>query len=449
MKTMISASEYAKRRQTLLAKLPDNSAVIIPSSAMQDRGNGTEFPFSQDRNFYYLTGFEETEACLFLSNRSDMADTEVPSNHFSLLFCLEKDKQQEIWHGRRLGVAAAPQVLAVDAAEDIEKLESQLPELLNNHDSVYLLLGQHLDNESTVFDALQTLRAAPKQSRHAPQAVIDLSPIINEMRLIKSEREIAVMQAAADMSCRAHKRAMQFAAPGKFEYQLEAEITHEFMLSGARQPAYNSIVGSGENACILHYTDNRDELHDGDLVLIDAGADYQGYAADITRTFPVSGQFSPEQKAIYELVLNAQLSAMTLIQPGNTMKQATDRAVEVICAGLIELGILQGTLADVIASMAWRQYFMHGLGHWLGLNVHDVGMYKVDGVDRPLQAGMVLTVEPGIYIDSDSEADARWHGIGVRIEDNVLITETGHKVLTAAVPKTVADIEELMSVSTS
>jgi Xaa-Pro aminopeptidase len=272
-----------------------------------------------------------------------------------------------------------------------------------------------------------------------------LREILHEMRLFKSANEAEIMRQAGKISSQAHCRAMQFCAPGKYEYQLEAELHHEFAMQGARYPAYGTIVGSGDNGCILHYTENQSQLVDGDLVLIDAGGELHGYAADITRTFPVSGRFSEPQSQLYNLVLAAQLKAFTLLKPGNTLKQATDLAIEVITEGLIELGLLSGSLEANIEALSYREFFMHGLSHWLGLDVHDVGHYKVDGTDRPLKAGMVITVEPGIYVSPTAQVDKKWCGIGIRIEDNLLITEQGHEVLTSAVPKTIADIELLMA----
>ena len=435
-----------------MALLPQGSALLVASGTLMGRGNGTEYPFTQNSDFYYLTGFNEPNAWLYMSNlASEKAEQEeqkeqlASENHWSVLFCQPKDKQMEIWHGRRLGVENACKALLVDEAKDVDELEEALPGLLNNHEHVHFLLGSDNDNEALIFGAMQVLRNAPKQSKLAPTSIVDLAPVLHEMRLIKSDWEVKTMRVAADISCEAHKRAMRFSKPGAYEYQLEAEILHEFRMSGAQSVAYNTIVGSGENACILHYTDNNDELKDGDLVLIDAGANYQGYAADITRTFPVNGKFTEEQTIIYNLVLESQLKAMDLLVPGNDLKQAADKAIEVICSGLIDLGILTGTVEENIESLAWRAFFMHGLGHWLGLNVHDVGMYKIAGEDRPLEPGMVLTVEPGIYIDSEAECDDKWKGIGVRIEDNILITEKGNEVLTSAVPKVISEIEALMT----
>lgn len=439
---MIQAEEYITRRARLMASLPADSIVVVPSADIHTQGNGTDFPFVQDTSFLYLTGFNEPNAWLLLSNRQTAEQEKAVS---VTLFCLPKNKLAEIWHGRRLGVEAALQTLDVDQAFPVDTLKQHLPELLNAHQQVYFALGKDAKKEQVLTDALTTLRQAPKQSKSPPNALVDLAPVLGEMRLFKSSAELDVMQQATQISAKAHCRAMQFVKPGVFEYQLEAEIHHEFTMAGAKPTAYGTIVGSGENACILHYTANQDPVKDGDLVLIDAGANFQGYAADITRTFPVNGRFSDTQAQLYQLVLDSQLAALALLKPGNTINQAMDATVDVICRGLLRLGILQGELGDIIEKNLWRQYFMHGLGHWLGMDVHDVGKYKIDGKDRPLQPGMVLTVEPGIYIDSDAAVDPKWHGLGIRIEDDIVITETGHRVLTKDVPKTIAEIEALMS----
>ncbi|MEP2601673.1 MAG: M24 family metallopeptidase, partial [Paraglaciecola sp.] len=310
---------------------------------------------------------------------------------------------------------------------------------------LYFAQGHNPGADELVFDVMQALRDAPKQSKQAPTSVIDIRLILDEMRLIKSDAELEIMRHAAAIACQAHIRAMKFSEAGKNEYHLEAEIHHEFAMQGARHPAYGTIVGSGDNACILHYTENNQTLANGDLVLIDAGCELQGYAADITRTFPVSGKFSEAQKQLYELVLKAQLQTFSVIKANNTIQQASDLAIEVITQGLIELGILQGELADNIEQLTYREFYMHGLSHWLGLDVHDVGHYKVNNEDRALKAGMVLTVEPGIYIAPDAKVDSKWQGIGIRIEDNLLITESGYENLTQAAPKTIADIESIMS----
>ncbi len=431
-------TEFLVRQKNLLHKMQPNSICLIPASHLVTRSRDTEYPFRQDSYFQYLCGFPEPEAWLVLSNHQEY------TNGMCILFCLDKDPNMEIWHGRRFGPKQAKQQYPVNMAFALDELEDRLVDLINGHQHLYFAQGHNTDADDLVFSTLQALREAPKQSKNAPSSLIDIRIILNEMRLIKSSGEIDMMRQAASIATQAHVRAMQFVETGKNEYHLEAEIHHEFAMQGAKYPAYGTIVGAGDNACILHYTENNQELKDGDLVLIDAGCEWQGYASDITRTFPVSGTFSAPQKQLYQLVLDAQLAAFEVIKPNNTINQASDVAIKVITQGLIDLGILKGELADNIEQQTYRQFYMHGLSHWLGLDVHDVGNYKIDGQDRPLQPGMVLTVEPGIYVAPDADVDNKWRGIGIRIEDNLLITQSGYENLTLAAPKTISDIETLM-----
>jgi len=432
-------TEFLTRQKRLLEKMQPNSICLVPGSNLVTRSRDTEYPFRQDSYFQYLCAFPEPEAWLVLSNHQDY------SKELCVLFCLDKDPAMEIWHGRRSGPKQAIQQYPVNRAYALDELDEQLLDLIDGHQHVYFAQGLGHDTDDLVFSLLQALRDSPKQSKQAPSSLIDVRIILDEMRLIKSASEIDLMRQAAAVATQAHIRAMQFVEAGKNEYHLEAEIHHEFAMQGAKYPAYSTIVGAGDNACILHYTENNQGLNAGDLVLIDAGCEWQGYASDITRTFPVSGAFSNEQKQLYELVLNAQLAAFDVIKPDNTIKQASDVAIAVITQGLIDLGILKGELTDNIERQTYRQFYMHGLSHWLGLDVHDVGNYKIDGQDRPLKTGMVLTVEPGIYIAPDADVDSKWCGIGIRIEDNLLITQSGHENLTLAAPKTISDIEALMS----
>lgn len=436
---MIPLKEFLQRQQTVLSQMRPNSVCVVPAAKLVTRSNDTEYGFRQNSDFHYLCGFPEPDALLVMSNQ------QAYDNSLTVLFCLAKDPTAEIWHGRRFGPEAAVEQFGFDQAFELEDTQQALTELMDTHQHVYFSQGQDHETDALVFACIKSLRDAPKQSKSAPPILADLREIIHEMRLFKSAAEAAVMQRVADISAQAHCRAMRFCQAGGFEYQLEAELHHEFAMQGARYPAYGTIVGSGENSCILHYTENQDQLTDGDLVLIDAGGELHGYAADITRTFPVSGKFTQEQAQLYQLVLDAQLASFTLLKPGSTLKQATDLAIEVIVSGLIDLGLLKGSVADNIEKLTYRAFFMHGLSHWLGLDVHDVGRYKIDGQDRPLQAGMVITVEPGIYVSPTAKVDAKWLGIGIRIEDNLLITEQGHKVLTSGVPKTIASIETLMA----
>jgi len=434
---MLSIQEFKQRRLRLLSELLPDSVVLIPAAKEVSRSRDTEFTFRQDSDFYYLTGFNEPDAWLLLSNRQDKPQ--------DILFCRGKDKMAEIWQGRRLGPELAQTELDFTQAYGLDEMQSVWLQQVNGASHLYFAQGHYEFADELLFSLLDTLRSAPKQGLKAPNSLIDVRPLIHERRLFKSNAEIELMEKAAHISARAHKRAMLFAKPGAYEYQLEAELHHEFAMAGARSPAYGTIVGGGQNACILHYTENADKLEDGDLVLIDAGAELQGYAADITRTFPVSGQFSEAQKLLYQLVLDAQLASMELIKPGFTLKQATDKACEVITQGLLDLGLLQGELAHNLEQQTYRQFFMHGLGHWLGLDVHDVGDYKVEGREREFEPGMVLTVEPGLYISTDADVEDKWLGIGIRIEDNLLIIENGHRNLTQSVPKSIAEIEALMA----
>ncbi|MFQ3192781.1 MAG: Xaa-Pro aminopeptidase [Paraglaciecola sp.] len=431
-------TEFLTRQKHLLEKMQPNSICLVPASDLVTRSRDTEYPFRQDSYFQYLCAFPEPEAWLVLSNHQEY------SNGLCVLFCLDKDPTMEIWHGRRLGPIQAKQQYPVNMAFALDELDEKLLDLIDGHQHLYFSQGHNHDADDLIFTILQALRDAPKQSKQAPSSLIDVRIILDEMRLIKTPSEIDMMRQSAAIATQAHIRAMQFVEAGKNEYHLEAEIHHEFAMQGAKYPAYGTIVGSGDNACILHYTENNQDLKAGDLVLIDAGCEWQGYASDITRTFPVSGTFSTEQKQLYQLVLNAQFAAFDVIKPNNTIKQASDVAIAVITQGLIDLGILKGNLTDNIKRQTYRTFYMHGLSHWLGLDVHDVGNYKIDGKDRPLISGMVLTVEPGIYIAPDADVDNKWCGIGIRIEDNLLITQSGHEVLTLAAPKTISDIEALM-----
>lgn len=441
--------EFLSRRKQLLQSMQDNSICLIPAADLVTRSRDTEFAFRQDSYFQYLCGFPEPQAWLVLSNNTSLSKNTDSSEGLAVLFCLDKDPLAEIWQGRRYGPKQAKKEFAVDCAFALDELDEKLLDLIDGHQHLYFAQGHNVDADEQVLSLLQSLREAPKQSKLAPNSIVDVRTILDEMRLIKSAAEVDIMRQAAAISCDAHKRAMQFSKTGINEYHLEAEIHHEFAMRGAKHPAYGTIVGGGDNACILHYTENNQALHTGDLILIDAGCELQGYAADITRTFPVSGQFSQPQKQLYQLVLDAQLAAFEYIKPNNTIKQATDVAVKVITQGLIDLGILQGELADNIEQQTYRQFFMHGLGHWLGLDVHDVGIYKIDGQDRPLKAGMVLTIEPGIYIAPDAKVEDKFKGIGIRIEDNLLVTQTGYENLTQAAPKTITDIQQLMQSSSN
>lgn len=433
----MTQQEYLRRRQALLATMKPGSAALIFAAPEATRSNDSEYPYRQSSDFWYFTGFNEPEAVLVLIKSDD-------THNHSVLFNRVRDLTAEIWFGRRLGQEAAPEKLGVDRALAFSEINEQLAQLLNGLDEVYHAQGEYAYADEIVFTALNTLRKGSRQNLKAPASVTDWRPVVHEMRLFKSPEELEVMRRAGEISALAHTRAMERCRPGMFEYQLEGEIQHEFTRHGARFPSYNTIVGGGENGCILHYTENESELRDGDLVLIDAGCEYKGYAGDITRTFPVNGKFTPAQRAIYDIVLNSLETALTLFRPGTTIQEVTGEVVRIMVTGLVNLEILKGDVEQLIAENAHRAFFMHGLSHWLGLDVHDVGFYGPDR-SRVLEPGMVLTVEPGLYIAPDADVPAQYRGIGIRIEDDIVITETGNENLTATVVKKADDIEALMA----
>lgn len=433
----MTQQEYLRRRQALLATMKPGSAALIFAAPEATRSNDSEYPYRQSSDFWYFTGFNEPEAVLVLIKSDD-------THNHSVLFNRVRDLTAEIWFGRRLGQEAAPEKLGVDRALAFSEINEQLAQLLNGLDEVYHAQGEYAYADEIVFTALDTLRKGSRQNLKAPASVTDWRPVVHEMRLFKSPEELEVMRRAGEISALAHTRAMERCRPGMFEYQLEGEILHEFTRHGARFPSYNTIVGGGENGCILHYTENESELRDGDLVLIDAGCEYKGYAGDITRTFPVNGKFTPAQRAIHDIVLDSLETALTLFRPGTTIQEVTGEVVRIMVTGLVNLEILKGDVEQLIAENAHRAFFMHGLSHWLGLDVHDVGFYGPDR-SRVLEPGMVLTVEPGLYITPDADVPAQYRGIGIRIEDDIVITETGNENLTATVVKKADDIEALMA----
>jgi len=435
--TKIATIEYTHRRQALLTQLPQGAVVIVQCAAVHIRNGDVEHDYRQDSSFFYLSGMLESQATLVLAN-----GVNGPS---STIFCASKNKLQEIWHGRRLGVDAAPGVLMVDHAYSNESLADKLIDLLDGASQVVYSFSRS-DTGEQVQQSLSSLRRLGRQGKICPTQLVDLDPLVDAMRLFKSAAEVDQMALACDISVTAHERAMQVCKVGMNEYQLAAELHHQFAMQGSPRVAYGSIVAGGENACILHYTNNDQVLQDGDLVLIDAGCELDHYASDITRTFPVNGRFSDPQKTIYELVLAAHQATLQCIKPGALFTDMQDVAVKVITQGLIDIGLLTGELDKNIEDKTFRKFYMHNIGHWLGMDVHDVGAYKLDGASRPLLAGMVTTVEPGIYIDPDDmQIDPQWRGIGVRIEDNILVTDTGYRNLTADLPVSVADIETLMA----
>ena len=433
----ISKAEFARRRKNLMGMMDKHTIAIIPGAREVTRSRDTEYPFRQNSDLFYLTGFEEPDAVLVL----------VPGRRQGqvVLFCRERDPDMELWNGYRLGPEGAVAYLGVDDAFPIDDLDEILPGLIEGTQRIYYSMGHDDVFDQRVMGWVNQIRKLVRTGAAPPADFTDLAFLLHEQRLIKSAAEVRVMRKAGEISAAAHVRAMQECQPGRYEYHLEAAIQHTFAEHGARFPAYNSIVGSGANACVLHYTENASKMRAGDLVLIDAGCEYQGYAADITRTFPVSGQFSTEQRAIYDVVLEAQRAAIAKVRPGNTWNQPHDATVRVITRGLIKLGLLRGKERELIKAEAYRDFYMHRAGHWLGLDVHDVGEYRVDGRWRQLEPGMVLTIEPGIYVAADNtKVPKRWRGIGVRIEDDVVVTEQGCDVLTGDVPKRADEIEALM-----
>ncbi len=434
----ISKAEFARRRQRLMALMEPNSIAIVPSASEQRRSRDTEYPFRQDSDFHYLCGFPEPEAVLVL----------IPGRTHGefVLFCRERDQRMELWHGHRAGPEGACADHGADDAFPVGDIDDILPGLIEGRDRVYYSMGRSAEFDRRIMAWVNQIRSKESSGAVPPGEFTDLDHMLHDLRLKKSAAELRLLQRAGEITARAHQRAMRAARAGIHEYQLEAEILHEFAQGGARFAAYPSIVGSGPNSCILHYTDNARPLRDGELVLIDAGCEYQCYAADVTRTFPVSGRFNRQQRAIYDIVLAAQAAAIAAVRPGNHWNAPHEATVEVITRGLRDLGLLRGEVGDLVASEAYREFYMHRAGHWLGLDVHDVGDYRVAGEWRELEPGMVLTVEPGIYIAPDNDnVAARWRGIGIRIEDDVVVTADGCRLLTDAVPRRPEDIEALMA----
>ena len=430
-------AEFERRRQELMNMMEPGSIAVLPAAPERVRNRGTLYPYRQDSDFYYLTGFAEPEAVLVL--------TPGRAQGQYLLFCRERDPAREIWDGARAGQEGAVREFGADDSFPIDDIDEILPGLIEGREKLYYTMGVDLEFDHRVIGWVNHVRQNARSGAKAPGEFVSLQHLLHEMRLIKSRAEIAVMRKAAQISAAAHRQAMQVCRPGMMEYELEAEFQAVFRRHNG-WPAYVPIVGGGANACVLHYIDNNQQLNDGDLVLIDAGVEIDLYASDITRTFPVNGRFTAEQRAVYELVLKAQEAAIEAIAPGRHWNEFHDAATRVLTAGLIELGLLEGPLEQALEQETYRRFFMHRTGHWLGMDVHDVGDYKVDGEWRLLEPGMVVTVEPGLYIAPNSEGvDPRWWGIGIRIEDDVVVTRDGREVLTADVPKRVDEIEALMA----
>lgn len=416
-------SEFNIRREKLFAQMPDNSALIIFTESEKRRNRDCDYLFRPDSYFWYLTGFNEPQAALLMQKNANHCETS--------LFLRPRDPLMETWNGKRLGIENAPNALEIAHAFDIAEINTVLAKKLAKTTACYYAEG------------LQSWGDEIMLAFKSQFEFIDWQPLLDEMRLIKSEYEIALIQQACQISALGHLRAMKQTRPNRYESEIEGEIQYEYSRFGARFPAYNHIVASGENACILHYHENNAVLKEGDLLLIDSGAEFDFYAGDITRTFPINGKFNEAQKAIYELVLTAQKEAIKLLVPQSSIQQANQAVIRIFVEGLVKLGILQGEIDELITANAHRRFYMHGLGHWLGLDVHDVGNYGEER-NRPLQIGMVLTVEPGLYLGNDPDIPEQYRNIGIRIEDNILITDYGNKVLTSAVPKEISDIENIM-----
>ncbi len=434
----MNANEFKRRRQQLMRMMGSDSIAILPTSSEQVRNRDVLFPFRADSDFYYLTGFAEPEAVLVLIPGRAQGEY--------ILFCREKDETRELWDGYRAGLDGAVADFHADDAFPISDLDDILPGMLGESERVYYAMGCNTAFDKRMSDWVGKVRGQSRAGALVPLKFLALDHYLHDMRLYKSRAETAVLRKAAKLSAQGHKQMMRSCRPGMTEYQLASVFSHHCQMKGARELAYPSIVGGGNNACVLHYVENRDELKDGDLVLIDAGCEMDCYASDITRTFPVNGRFSDAQRQLYALVLAAQLAAIDKARPGNHWSDPHEAAVRVIAKGLLKLGLLKGTLSRVLKNESYRKFYMHRTGHWLGMDVHDVGDYKVDSHWRVLEPGMVLTVEPGLYVPLGCKGVAKkWHGIGIRIEDDVLVSKKGPDVLSRDVPKQVDEIEALMA----
>ena len=430
-------SEYGKRRKKLMDMLGDDSIAILPAAPERIRNRDVAFRYRPDSDFYYLTGFAEPEAVMTLIPGREQGEF--------ILFCRERNPEKETWHGTRAGLEGARSDYGANDAYPFTDMDEILPGLLENRERIYYTMGNDAAFDQRVLGWVNQVRGKVRSGVHAPEEFVSLNHILHDMRLYKGREELGKLRKAAAITADAHIRAMQVCRPGMMEYQIEAELLHEFMQQGAHSAAYPCIVGSGANSCVLHYSDNTREMQEGDILLIDAGAEYECYASDVTRTFPVNGRFSSRQRDVYELVLAAQLAAIDAVRPGNHWDQPHKAAVDVFTQGLVDLGILQGSPAMLKEQEAYKRYFMHKTGHWLGMDVHDVGDYKIGEEWRMLEPGMTLTVEPGLYFRPQEGLAEEWWNIGVRIEDDVLVTKTEPDVLSKDAPKTVPEIEGLMA----
>lgn len=424
------------RLSEFMGRMDQKSVAIIPGAREVTRSNDTHYRFRQDSDFYYLTAFEEPEAIAVITPSREQKYT---------LFLRPRDPEREIWDGRRAGIEGAKSEYGADQAFPIEEFPGKLEEILDGADRLYYRLGVHADLDELIVHTISRMRALNRKPIHPPATIVDPATIVHEMRTVKSSEEIELMQLAADIAAEAHIEAMKTVQPGMKEYQVEALLEQVFRREGASAPAYTSIVGAGENATVLHYINNDGELRDGDLLLVDAGAEYRGYASDITRTYPINGKFTKAQREIYDLVLEAQMSCVEMVQPGVTHDDLKNHSIEVLTKGMVKLGLLKGEPEQLIQEEKYKQFYMHGLGHMLGIDVHDVGQYYFDRKSRALEPGVVMTVEPGLYIAPGTEGvPEQYLGIGIRIEDDVLCTNNGPVVLTRRVPKDPDEIERLM-----
>ena len=424
------------RRERFLSQMGHGIA-IIPTAPVAVRSNDTDYKFRPDTDFYYLTGFGEPDAvALFMPEHPE---------HKYVLFVRPRDPERETWDGRRVGVEGAVSKLGADAAYSIEELDEKIFEYLDDREQVFFEFGKDDEFDRRVIGWLHAYKTSRRAKAPAPGTIVNPGEILHEMRLIKTDHDLDLMRRAVDITCEAHKAAMAGTRPGMFEYEIEALTEYTFRRNGASGPGYNTIVGGGPNATILHYIENCDRLEEGTLLLLDAGAEYECFTGDVTRTWPVSGKFSEPQRAIYELVLESQVQAIEMIKPGANTTEIHNRVVQVLTEGLVNLGLLDGPVDKAIEEGTYKKFYMHKTGHWLGMDVHDVGRYRFKDEPRPMRPGMIQTIEPGLYIAEDCEdVDAKWRGIGVRIEDDVLVTETGYEVLSKAAPKTVEEIEALV-----
>jgi len=432
----MNQKEFARRRKQLMRMIGKGGIAILPAAPTRLRNRDVEHAYRQDSDFHYLTGFPEPEAAAVLMPGRDHGEY--------VLFCRDRDPERETWDGYRAGPEGAVRDFGADDAFPVSDIDDILPGMLEHSERVYYTIGLSTEFDQRLLGWVNQLRAAAKSGVTTPTEFVALDHLLHDMRLFKSRGEIAAMRKAAKIAAAAHVRAMRACRPGMMEYEIEAEFLHEFRRHNST-PSYQPIVGGGANGCILHYTENKDRLRDGDLLLIDAGCEYECYASDITRTFPVSGRFTAEQRALYEVVLEAQLAAIDKVRPGNHWNEPHDAAVKTLTRGLVRLGLLKGRVPTLIKNGDYRRFYMHRTGHWLGMDVHDVGDYKVGDEWRILEPGMVLTIEPGLYVAPGSRGvPKKWWGTGIRIEDDVLVTAAGADVLSADAPKDPDDIERLM-----